>query len=487
MRTPAFTDQTKSAQLSVSRTLDWGGFSGLDIGIAYNQRDKDVTSDAYRLLLTDGAEEVIPASALRDSVTIEAAGIKQQVLSWDVPSIMGMYTASLKDPWLAQTNKFNVNEKVKTAFLRLNIGAELGPVPVRGNLGVQYVRSEQASDGFAWNDGPGTPDGGAVVPLHGGATYSDVLPSLNLAFNLKEDLLLRFALGKTMARPRMDDMRAGADQPTLSEIISNPGFGTWSANGGGNPELKPWRAKSVDLSLEKYFEKRSYIQVAGFLKKLDSFIYERTTRRDFSGTPNYNPLLTPGCELSQPDCDPNIGTFTTQNNGTGGKVYGLELSVTLDGGLFTDALEGFGVQLSGSKTYNKLPKDEDDNPINLDGFSDNVHSFAAYFERGGFSARISQNYRSAFTATTRSVLLGTLRSTQIDAQTSVDAQLGYSFESGTLAGLTLLLQGNNLGNDRSITRQSPETVGSAGSSTGLLPSVDENFGRVLLFGASYKL
>src|SRR5262249_48630314 len=161
--------------------------------------------------------------------------------------------ASLKDPWLAQTNKFNVNEKVKTAFVRVNIDSKWGSLPVRGNLGVQYVRSEQSSDGFAWNDGPGTPSGGAVVPLHGGATYSDVLPSLNLAFNLQDDLILRFGLGKTMARPRMDDMRAGADQPALTEILSNPGFGTWSANGGGNPELKPWRAKSVDLTLEKYF------------------------------------------------------------------------------------------------------------------------------------------------------------------------------------------------------------------------------------------
>ena len=101
-------------------------------------------------------------------------------------------------------------------------------MPVRGNLGVQYVHSEQSSDGFAWNDGgSGGPPGGAVVPVHGGATYTDVLPSLNLVFDLKEDLLLRFGLGKTMARPRMDDMRAGADQPALTAIAQKtPDLGT---------------------------------------------------------------------------------------------------------------------------------------------------------------------------------------------------------------------------------------------------------------------
>ena len=60
------------------------------------------------------------------------------------------------------------------------------------------------------------------------------------------------------------------------------------------------------------------------------------------------------------------------------------------------------------------------------------------------------------------------------------------FNSGALEGLTLLLQGNNLTNERAVTRQSPETVGAVGSSTGLLPWVDDNYGRVLLFGASYK-
>ena len=177
----------------------------------------------------------------------------------------------------------------------------LGSVPVRGNLGVQYVRSEQNSDGFAWNDGgSGGPDGGAVMPVSGGATYSDVLPSLNLVFDLQEDLLLRFGLGKTMARPRMDDMRAGADQPALTAdfAIDRRTIGTWSAGGGGKPELQPWRAKSVDLSLEKYFQKRSYVAIAGFLKKLDTFIYQRSSERDFTGFPNYNPDLTPGCDAT---------------------------------------------------------------------------------------------------------------------------------------------------------------------------------------------
>ncbi len=125
--------------------------------------------------------------------------------------------------------------------------------------------------------------------------------------------------------------------------------------------------------------------------------------------------------------------------------------------------------------------------IKLDGFSGTVNSIAAYYEKGGFSARVSQRYRSKFTATTRGVILNTLRSTQIDAEKQVDAQIGYSFESGALKGLSLLLQGNNLTNAPAVTRQSPETVGSAGNQTGLLPWEYDDYGRVILFGVSYKL
>jgi iron complex outermembrane recepter protein len=493
MRTPKFKDEIKSAQLALNRNVRWGWFSGLDVGVAYNQRDKNVSSDAFRLDVTNPTTDpvsglplaAIPTSALRDPVTINMGGIQQSVVSWSVPDIMGLYTAVAKDPWLAQTNKFQVHEKISTGFLRFAIDSNLGKVPMRGNLGVQYVRSKQNSDGFAWNDGgSGGPSDGAVIPVSGGDSYNDVLPSLNLVFDLREDLLLRFGLGKTMARPRMDDMRAGADQPQLVPISQGSNIGTWSAGGGGKPDLQPWRAKSVDLSLEKYFQKRSYVALAGFLKKLDSFIYERTTQRDFSGFPNYNPALTPGCAASQPDCNPNLGDITTQDNGSGGRVYGIEATVSVDFGLFMPALDGFGVVMSESKTYDKLPDDENGDEIKLDGFSGTVNSIEAYFERSGFSARISRRYRSAFTATTRSVILNTLRSTQIDAESQVDAQIGYEFDSGSrFRGLTLLLQGNNLTNEPAITRQSSEI---GGSSSGLLPWEDDNYGRVIMLGASYK-
>ena len=143
--------------------------------------------------------------------------------------------------------------------------------------------------------------------------------------------------------------------------------------------------------------------------------------------------------------------------------------------------------MSVSKTRNSLPNDENGNQINLDGFSGTVNSVEAYFEKErfldpgqpplplgvhGHHAQRDPGHTEKHADRCRE-----LRSTRRSAT---------DFNSGALKGLTLLLQGNNLTNERSITRQSPETVGAVGSSSGLLPWDDENFGRVLLFGASYK-
>jgi iron complex outermembrane receptor protein len=75
----------------------------------------------------------------------------------------------------------------------------MGPVPVRGNLGVQVIGVKQGSDGLAV-------DNDNITPLHGGSDYRDVLPSLNLNFDLShfvDRAALRFGAAKTVARPQM--------------------------------------------------------------------------------------------------------------------------------------------------------------------------------------------------------------------------------------------------------------------------------------------
>ncbi len=483
MRTPSYQDDIKTLRLSAKRDLEVSIFSALEAGLNYAQRDKDVQSNAYSLALASN-NVAIPASALRGPVNINVGGANVNTVSWDIPSMMNLYTQAAKDPWSALSNTFGVHEKVTTAFAKLSLDTALGAVPLRGNVGLQAVHTEQSSTGMQWNDGgtPGAPGAGALIAVSGSADYNDYLPSLNLVANLSPELIARFGLAKAMARPRMDDMRAGADQPKLTAVAPGSTIGQWSAGAGGKPDLQPWRAQSVDFSLEKYFGKSSYVAGAAFYKKLDSFIYRQETVRDFSMFKNYS-NLTPGCAPSNLGCNANLGTVSTQTNGQGGEVWGLEISASLEGALLSPALKGFGVIVSESGTNNSLPSDKNGNKIYLDGFSGNVNSLTLYYEDQGFSSRISRRSRSAFTATTRSVLLNTESNTQIDAETQVDLQVGYAFNSGAYKGLSVLLQVNNVTDAPAVQTRGPEVGGNA---LGLLPWKTENFGRSMMLGATYK-
>ena len=98
---------------------------------------------------------------------------------------------------------FSVSEKTYGGYVMGNLEGD----GWRGNVGVRYVQTEQTSDG---NDR--APDGaienpfGNYDPISVDRDYDDMLPSLNLAFDLTDDVVLRFAAARVMARPDYTDV-----------------------------------------------------------------------------------------------------------------------------------------------------------------------------------------------------------------------------------------------------------------------------------------
>jgi len=111
------------------------------------------------------------------------------------------------------------------------------------------------------------------------------------------------------------------------------------------------------------------------------------------------------------------------------------------------------------------------------------NAVSAYYEKQGISARISQRYRSAFTATTRDIFLNATTRRQA-ADKVADLQLGYAFEDGPYKGLSFLLQVNNLFDKSTVNYKS---VGpNAPDPTALYPNYTYSFGRQMLLGMNYK-
>lgn len=307
---------------------------------------------------------------------------------------------------------FSVGEKAWAGYAMANMGGEKW----RGNVGVRYVRTEQTSEGAqVREDGAIDNPFGRYNEVVVERTYDDVLPSLNVAFDLNEQLVLRFAAARVMARPDFTDV---APRSSL-----NIGALTGSS---GNPDIDPYRANQADLSLEWYRDNDSVIAAALYYKDIKSFITDRPVVQTVliqTGTPAASCTATATTDLY--NCP---FTINQRANGGGGKIQGLELSVT------QPIWGGFGV--NSNYTYSDAEADSGD-PI--PGNSEDTFNLAAYYENDRVSARVSYTYRSDFFVTFD-------RSTQLNQKSleSVDASLIVN----VLDNVALTLDGINLTDEK---------------------------------------
>jgi TonB-dependent receptor len=475
-------DTIKAFRLEVSHPVGWI-FSDATLGVNYSDRRKTKQADVFFAWLNGNgstAETYDPGFAApigpsyRRGITDLGYGGIPAIINYDVlEALAGQFYLTQRNGQSDWSRNYTVREKVPVAYLKFNIDTTLGDVPLRGNVGVQAVRTDQSSEAFQTN-------GDALVGrISGGTRYTKVLPSLNLVAEIADKQYLRFGLAKTMARGRIDDEKI-ASSAGVALVNDGPAAGQvlWSGS-GGNPRLKPYIAVGADLSWEKYFGTASYVAAAVFNKNLLNYIYNQTTLDyDFSGYINDNPTLTPTS---------NIGSFTRPENGTGGKMQGLELSGALELGLLARALDGFGMQANFSLTNSTLPVSAvssiPGSPSTLPGLSRKVANLALYYEKYGWSVRIAERYRSAFTGEAVA-LFDQLGYTQVLADKQTDFQLGYAFDHGAWNGLSILLQVNNLTNSPMKTQQIaslPNDVKVA------RPLEYDKFGRTVMFGVNYKL
>lgn len=477
IRNPQIRDELKALRLQVNRRMQ-GVFSNLTLGVNYTKRDKDVSKNESRLLMKKDANgnyiRDIPNSALQSPFDMSWAGIPG-LIRYDVPTLVSSGTVTQQVLFAQKVdNDSGVHEKVTTAFAKLDIDSELAGIPIRGNMGLQAIKTEQNATGWEYRGNNATPDITLLFPRSGGASYTDVLPSLNLVADFPNNWIGRFGLAKTLARPNIVDMRAGSSTPTVI-ITPGPDQGKWTTAYSGNPALEPWRADAIDLSLEKYFGKRSYVSIAAFRKNLKNYVYNETTARDNTNIPP-QPGVPAGVVVQQ------FGPVVMPTNGDGGKLTGIELAGALEGSMLHPMLDGFGLVLSASKLNSSLFAKNGDE-IKLNGLSGTSGSATVYYEKSGFSARFSQRYRAPFTATTRDIFLNSTTREQ-DADRVADAQIGYEFQDGRYKGLSLLLQVYNVFDKSTQNRVSAGE--NAPDKTMLLPNYRYYFGRAIVLGANYK-
>jgi iron complex outermembrane receptor protein len=462
-------DQLTSIRLDLERTFDSGALSSLEFGANLTDRTKSRASDENFLCLqancARGVETPIPTNLATES-------------GFNFAGLTGLYgydaLAAFNSIYFKRANVNNgdinnknweVKERVGTFYVQGNLDFDLGSVPIRGNVGVQAINVDQESTGVSTFQGV-TLD----QPARRSTSYTDFLPSLNLKAEFAHEQFLRFGAGKQLARPRMDQMRGNANYkvnltPTVcptGQVRPCPIF----EGDGGNPELRPWEANAYDLSYEKYFARKGYVSAGYFYKDLKTYVRNEATEFDFS--------TLPAVPITGPVPASSIGTFTQPVNGEGGSLKGFEVAVSVPLEMLWAPLEGFGVQANYSEVDSSVEPTPGNSSETLPGLSKYVSNATVYFERWGFSARVSQRSRSDFRGEVEG-FGGDRALKAFQGEKVTDVQLGYAFQSGPLENLSLLLQVNNIENEPF---RSEFTDGR--------PREFFEYGRTYLFGVNYK-
>jgi iron complex outermembrane recepter protein len=451
----AVRDRINQFRVDLEQSFADGAISSIDYGFNYTSREKDRFASEDALCIDecrDGASLAYPGGG---NFGFGFFGLPN-LPTFDPSSVPYRRFSRFAENGFARKN-FGVEEDIATLYVRANLDTVWGAVPVRGNFGVQVQRVDQTGFGLRTYEGNAAGD-----PVSDGDTYTLVLPSGNLIFDLVHDQKLRLGLARQAARPRIDDMSAGF------------GYGIdrnaqrW-AGGGGNPKLRPWIANAFDLSYEKYFDGRGYISAAYFFKDLKTYVYNQVQAYDFSGLPL--PIGTLPEEIPSTP----IGTITQPANGEGGLLAGFEIALSIPFDLFWEPLEGFGLQGHYTDTRTSIRPNGPGTTEPLPGFSKYTSNITLYWERWGWGVRASRRTRSAYVGEIQNVFLDRER-VIVGGESIYDFQLNYTIQHGPMKNLGFFFQVGNIKDEPFRT-----SFGSAET-----PREYVEYGRNALLGISYR-
>ena len=469
---PKVSDEIKNLRLSGKRGLGWGPLAGIEAGVNAVQREKRSTTVEGFLVIAGGTGPFAGAT-VPGSSTANAGGF--DIATWDPRGSLGTVYSLRPNTYGTVINRnWGVNEDVTTGYVKADLDGDLFGLPYSGNAGLQVVRTDQKSSGFVNDAGRCTGStADTCTSLSGGKNYTDVLPSVNLSFDLGNDFVTRLGIGKTMSRPTMGQMRASIDAPSLPNPPLLPVQRLVSS--GGNPELEPFRATAYDVSVEKYFGTKGVISLAAFYKDIDTYVLTLPTIYDFASVLPANFARPAGG---------SVGILNRPTNGNGGSIKGTEVSVNLPLSMLTSWLDGFGISVNHSDTKSSIVITPGQLPglintnltIPLPGLSRRVTNLRLYYEKYGFQIAFAKRSRSDF--------LGELKDfkddteiTFIRGETVTDLQLAYEFpERSFLRGLSLLFQANNI-RDALFKQYTDDREN---------PTDTKRYGKTYLLGANYK-
>lgn len=306
-------------------------------------------------------------------------------MSWlqaDVRALQAFYgleDLKLGEDKIIQTNSYTVEEETSSLYTQYYWESLIGGKTLRGTVGARYYETTLTSSGVS--------NGQDIVIER---DYSGVLPTLNLVYELGDDLLLRFSAGKNLTRPALSAISVSAN---VAQMTGSPGEVGRIAI--GNPDLKPFESTNFDLALEYYFEGVGSLSAAVFHKDIENFIVTESV------TVPYSELGLPASLLPTGATVDSLFNVTSPQNSDASKIKGAELAFQRDLDFLPAPFNQLGVianytWVDGTTLYRNVQGSGENQEKSFPGLSKQSYNFTLYYESDSWGARIAAAHRSKY-------------------------------------------------------------------------------------------
>ena len=324
------------------------------------------------------------------------------------------------------TEDLNHDDDGNAVYAMVTFSGEFGDTPYSGNVGVRYVDNSTGSVGqiqqpidIDYSDAA-NPEIILSAPefVDIGHEYTETLPSLNLRFDPRDDVVVRVALAKVFSRPRFLDLNP------RQTVQPRP-----RTTRGGNGKLDPTTAVQFDLAVEWYFADYSVASVGLFVKDIEAFVQSQPNPTPFPGVTDPETLL------------PLVLTDFRPLNSGSSDLVGVEFAFQRT---FEDLLpapfDGLGV--IANYTYidsgSDFKNEKTGASYSVPGLSENTINFTLFYEKGPWTGRVSYNFRDDFLDDINGGFSG--HPFFVDAYEQWDASFGYKLNDN----LSFMLEAINM-------------------------------------------
>lgn len=288
---------------------------------------------------------------------------------------------------------FDQKERNATLYLGGRWEADIAGVQVDGELGARAIRINRELRGQSRI-------GDVVTDIDQKTSETNFLPSASAIVRWQDNVQSHLSVGKTITRPEFSSLN-----PALTLVP--PTVNVDGSGSAGNPDLAPTKSTNIDATLEYYFQKNGYAQIALFHRDIDGY------QQNFIGDEVIDGQTY---RVSRP-----------QNSGKG-TLRGVEIG----GQKFFDFLPGFwqdfGLQANatwidgenesptefGGSVYKKTP---------LTGVAKKSYNLALLYEGNGITGRLAATRRGTYVEQIAEAPFDQDR--MVKGATFVDLSIGY--------------------------------------------------------------